>query len=256
MTSKQHIIAIGALVVSVFFTALAESHETRILGKNPGDNVNPSAVGVNIRATVGFSGEPAFEDSFNGLDLFLYTYDGTCPIDTADFYGNPIATANGDTVNLKVDLLYLERSVVPGGATGNVAPPRIIKSLTMTDQSPLRGAFGEPGTFNSDFKATHPGNPDQGGAYGFHIYGKVTTVESQHTCDADSPSPTTKTNPARDVNLDQYWICEAGFRVPPGGPATPRARGSFNCIRPIQVFPGKPEDGYKPNRPFNPWHNG
>jgi hypothetical protein len=87
------------------------AHETRILPAKPG----------NIRLVVGFHIEPAFEDSFNAIDVILSTYDGVCPGSTANI-GKPIdvgGTASAkdpDTVDLKVEALYLAKSVPPGGA--------------------------------------------------------------------------------------------------------------------------------------------
>src|ERR1700730_17883977 len=71
--------------------------------------------------------------------------------------------------NLKVQALYLKKAVPPTGPNGSIAPKGIVAKLTITDQSPLAEAFSSPGTYNSYFRPTHPGNATTGGAYGFHI---------------------------------------------------------------------------------------
>jgi hypothetical protein len=237
MKIRCHLLSVTALAAVSALTSPAFAHESRLLHASTG----------NIRMTVGFLAEPAFEDSFNGLDLFLYTYDGPCPIDKSDFFGNPIDTRAGDIVDLKVEALYLDKSAPPTGIKGSQPPAgaTILKSLLITDKSPVSRVFGDPGHYHSSYKPTHPGNPDMGGAYGFHIYGSVSAkTDTEYTCDADTNTPTTQTIKARSNNkIDSYWVCGSAG-VFPGD------TGRFNCVEAIQPFPGKAEDGYEASKPF------
>jgi hypothetical protein len=80
---------------------------------------------------------------------------------------NGTATASDpDSVNLKVQALYLKKAVPPTGPFGNIAPVGIITQLTLTNQFPLQEAFSKPGTYDSYYRPTHPGNATTGGAYG------------------------------------------------------------------------------------------
>jgi hypothetical protein len=111
----------AASVFALSSVAAAFAHERRILPAKPG----------NIQLVVGFHVEPAFEDSFNAVDVILKTFDGTCPgsdPETGPFLGKPIdvnGTADAkdpDTVNLKVEALYLAKSARPGDAPVGVPP--------------------------------------------------------------------------------------------------------------------------------------
>ena len=216
----------------------ALGHEARILPADHGS----------IRLVVGFHVEPAFEDSFNAVDVILSTFDGLCPgssnSESPPIIGEPIdvnGTANAsdpDTVNLKVEALYLYKAVPPGGAPiGNIAPAGIQKRLQITDSFSLKEAFSSPGTYNSYFRPTHPGDGTNG-AYGYHIYGTVHAGPNSVTC----PGGSTYQLVARTANIDSYFVCSAaGSLVPPD---------AFGCVTAIQPFPGRIEDGYEPNRPF------
>jgi hypothetical protein len=89
--------------------AIANAHEVRILPASHGQ----------IQLVAGFHVEPAFEDSFNAVDVILSTYDGVCPGSSA-ITGEPIdvnGTATNkdpDNVTLKVEALYLQKSVPAG----------------------------------------------------------------------------------------------------------------------------------------------
>jgi len=65
--AASSVLALGSI-------APAFAHEVRILPANNG----------NIRLVVGFHVEPAFEDSFNAVDVILSTFDGTCPAPNTD----------------------------------------------------------------------------------------------------------------------------------------------------------------------------
>jgi hypothetical protein len=235
MTIKKHLMTVTALAASSALLASASAHETRIL---------PASINQ-IRLTVGFHVEPAFEDSFNAVDVILYTFDGACA-DPKDFWGNVIDTGgtignpDPDTVNLTVDALYLKDQTKPGDAPkGDVASAGIIKTLTITNASPLKEAFGNAGTYNSWFRPTNPGNSSTGGAYGFHIKGTVHAGPSSWQCTGDpAPHPLA----ARTASIDAYYVCGKGTLNPQGH--------SFNCVEVIQPFPGKLEDGYEPNKAF------
>ncbi|SFK58089.1 hypothetical protein [Methylocapsa palsarum] len=228
------LIAAGALLGSTAILGSAFAHESRVL---PADKNS-------VRLTVGFHVEPAFEDSFNAIDVILYTYDKACPLDKTDFYGNVIDTggtkgnADPDTVNLKVDALYLNSQTPPTGPNGNIAPPGIIKSLTITNYSPLTEAYGDAGTYNSWLRPTHPGNTAKGGAYGFHVYGTVHAGPSSYKCEGDSAETPIA---ARTAKIDAYYVCGNGSFTPPH---------SFGCISAIQPFPGLNTDSYTPNTSY------
>jgi hypothetical protein len=107
--AASSVLALGSI-------APAFAHELRILPANHGK----------ISLTVGHDVEPAFEDSFNAVDVILKTFDGNCPAPNASVsIGQPIDTggtataSDPDTVNLQVDALYLLKSVPPTGPTGN-----------------------------------------------------------------------------------------------------------------------------------------
>jgi len=239
MKIKHKLLAVGAIAASSALLSSAIAHESRIL---PADKNS-------INLIVGFHVEPAFEDSFNAIDAILYTYDSVCPVDKNDYYGNVIDTggtqgnADPDTVDLKVDALYLKNQTPPTGAHGEVAPAGIIKTLTITNASPLKEAFGNPGTYNSWFRPTNPGNSTTGGAYGFHVYGTVHAGPSSYQCEGDAAP---RALAARTAKVDAYYVCGDGsFNKP----------HSFNCIQAIQPFPGKAEDGYQPNRAYGDRHD-
>ena len=168
MSYKASLACAGAFAAAVTLAGIspAFAHEVRFWPANNGQ----------IRLVVGFHVEPAFEDSFNAVDVILSTFDGTCPPPNDSVsIGQPIDTdgtataGDPDTVNLTVKALYLKKAVPPMGKHGDIAPKGIIAKLTITDQSPLAEAFSSPGTYNSYFRPTHPGNATTGGAYGFHI---------------------------------------------------------------------------------------
>ena len=99
-------------VLALGSVAPACAHELRILPANHGK----------ISLLVGHHVEPAFEDSFNAVDVILKTFDGACPApNTSVSIGQPIdadgtmAAKDPDTVNLQVDALYLLKSVPPPG---------------------------------------------------------------------------------------------------------------------------------------------
>ena len=240
MKMKQSLLAATAVVASSALVTSAYAHETRVLPPT-------FSVGTNIRLTVGFHVEPAFEDSFNAIDVILYTYDGACA-DPTDFWGQTIDTGgtksnlDPDTVNLTVDALYLKNQTPPTGPGGNIAPAGILKALTITNASPLKELYGGPGTYNSWFRPTNPGNTTTGGAYGFHVKGSVHAGPSSYQCSGDTAPHALA---ARTVNIDSYFVCGNGALTP---------GHSFNCVEAIQPFPGRAEDGYQPNNAFGPGH--
>jgi len=226
MKFKKRLLAFTALAASAAFTGTVVAHETRVL---------PASV-KEIRMTVGFNSEPAFEDERNGTDIFLYTFDGPCA-DPEDFWGAPISARNGDTVDLKVEALYLKDQTPPGGAPkGNIPPPGILKKVLTTEKSPLGERFGEDGRYQNYFRPTHPGYTDTGGAYGFHIYGNVKAKANSYQCEGD-PAP--HLLPARSANINTWWVCGNGKLDPNGH--------SFGCVQVLQPFPGTIVDGYGAN---------
>lgn len=236
MKLKNCLAAITALASSTALVGSALAHETRVLPPT-------FSTGTNIRLTVGFHVEPAFEDSYNAVDVILYTYDGACA-DPADFWGQFIdvngtaGSADPDTVNLTVDALYLKNQTPPTGSGGNVAPAGILKTLTITNASPLKEAFDDAGTYNSWFRPTNPGNSTTGGAYGFHVKGTVHAGPNSYQCQGD-PAPHSLA--ARTVSIDSYFVCGNGSLTP---------GHSFNCVKAIQPFPGNANDGYEPDKAF------
>jgi hypothetical protein len=239
MSCKPYLACAGAFAAAATLASIgpAFAHEVRILPADHGK----------IQLVVGFHVEPAFEDSFNAVDV-LSTFDGTCPAPNASVnIGQPIdvdgtmAAKDPDTVKLKVDALYLKKAVPPTGPNGSIAPAGIEAKLTITDQSPLAEGFRNPGTYNSWFRPTHPGNATTGGAYGFHIYGWVHAGPNSFSCPGDAvPRPLA----ARTATINTFFVCSAaGSLVPPD---------AFGCVEAIQPFPGEAEDGYEPNRAFHP----
>lgn len=231
---SRHLSALMAtMMLTTAISAPAFAHEERRY---------PLGTTQQVSMFIGFSTEPAFEDSFNGIDVILSSFDGFCPNGepTQDAIEAPISTRNTagsadpDTVNLQVDALYLKQVVKPGGTLGEIPPTGILaRSRISTTAFPLREAFGEPGVFNTHFRPTHPGNPTDGGAYGFYINGTVHAGPKTATC----PDGSSHDLAPRTVSIDGYFVCSAGV-----------LRGAFNCVVPLQSFPGRPKDGYEPSR--------
>jgi hypothetical protein len=231
----------GAFAAAAILAGIgpAFAHEVRILPAKPGGK---------IQLVVGFHVEPAFEDSFNAVDVILSTFDGTCPAPNASVnIGQPIdvdgtmAAKDPDTVNLKVDALYLKKAVPPTGPGPNDHVAGIEAKLTITDRSPLAEGFRNPGTYNSWFRPTHPGNAKTGGAYGFRVYGTVHAGPNSFSCPPDT-SP--RMLAARTAAINTFFVCSAaGSLVPPD---------AFGCVEAVQPFPGEAEDGYEPNSAFHP----
>jgi len=233
VSSSVALAASSALALGSIAPAFA--HEPRIL---PG-------TGGQIRLVVGHHVEPAFEDSYNAVDVILSTFDGTCtsttgttvniglPIDT----GGTSTAIDPDAVNLKVAALYLKKAVPPTGPNGSIAPVGIIAKMALTDAFPLGELFSSPGTYDSSYRPTHPGDGTTG-AYGFHIKGTVHAGSKVFTSCTGDPIPL----PARTAKIDTYFVCSvAGSLVPPD---------AFGCVTAIQPFPGQVGDEYVANSPF------
>jgi hypothetical protein len=228
--------AFAATSVLVLASVAGSAHERRVLPANHGS----------IVLTVGSHVEPAFEDSYNAVDVILATTDGTCPDHTTNL-GQPIdvnGTASAkdpDMVTLKVDTLYLLKSVPPGDPPiGDIPPKGILKRLRITDLSPLKEAFATPGLYDSYFRPTNPGDGTHG-AYSYRAYGTVHAGPNSITCPGSkTPHPLA----ARTATFSAYFVCGlAGTLVPPD---------NFGCITAIQPFPGDFADGYEPSPPFPP----
>ncbi len=225
----KHLQTASILLCALAALPDAFAHEARTITDGAG-----GPVGV----TIGFHVEPAFEDSFNAVDVILKSVDVngcagkniSAPIDT----GAPSAP---DLVNLQVDAIYLRESARPGGSAAsriNTPPAGILKTRTITNESPLKPVYGTPGTYNSWFRPTHPGTGEaSGGAYGFHVYGAINATAKTVACGAS-----TYTLAARQITLDTYFVC---------GAAGTLTTGAFGCVAAIQPFPGKAEDGYESN---------
>ena len=100
---------------------------------------------------------------------------------------------------------------------------------------PLAELFSGPGTYNSWFRPTHPGNATTGGAYG--------TVHAGPNTVSCPGGKTTRTLAARTATIDAYYVCSAA-----GSLAAPDA---FGCVTAIRPFPGDARDEYAPNRAFH-----
>jgi len=217
--------------------APAIAHERRVLPANHGS----------IQLVVGSHVEPGFEDSYNAVDVILSTYDGVCPGSSGTNLGQPIdvtgtaSAADPDKINLKVETLYLYKSVPPGNPPiGNIPPAGIEKRLRITDQSPLAESFSTPGLYDSWFRPTNPGDGTHG-AYSYHVYGTVHAGPNSITCPG---SATPYKLAARTAQIDAYFVCGVtGSLVPPD---------AFGCIKAIQPFPGDAADGYEPSPPYGP----
>lgn len=227
MNVRNLLIGTAACALVSAFAAETFAHESRLLPATHGK----------VRLTVGFAAEPAWEDSYNGVDVILNTYDHACHETPNGYYGAPIdpaATANSkepDKVDLKVDALYLEKPLPPTGTYGSIPPSGVLKTLVLTEKSPLKAKFNTPGTFNTFFRPTHPGT------YGFHVYGTIFAGPNVSTrCPGHTaPVPLAR----RTAHIDAYFICSAaGSFSPPS---------AFNCVETPQTFPGGPMGAYKPN---------
>ena len=236
MKRKSYAALAATMAVALTSVATAYAHERRVL---------PASTG-NITLTVGSHVEPAFEDSYNAVDVILATSDGTCP-DGKTNLGQPIdvngtvSNSDPDIIDLQVDTLYLKKSVRPGGAPyGNIAPAGILKRLTISNYSPLAEAFSTPGLYDSWFRPTNPGDGTNG-AYSYRVYGTVHAGPNSITCPGSStPHPLA----ARTATFSAYFVCGLnGTLVPPD---------NFGCITVIQPFPGDLADGYEPSPPFLP----
>lgn len=222
----------AALMMTTALSAPGFAHEERRY---------PLGATQQVSLFIGFSTEPAFEDSYNGVELFLSSFDGFCPNGeaTQDAKEAPISTRgtanlpDKDVVDMKIDGLYLKKVVKPGGGLGEIAPPGILARASLTKASPLSERFGEPGAFATHFRPTHPGNETDGGAYGFYIKGTIHAGPKEAACPDGSTYPLAP----RTVSVNSYFVCNAGV-----------LRGRFNCVAPLQSFPGRPDDGYEPSR--------
>lgn len=219
---------VAATALASAAAAQALAHESRIISASAGS----------IRLSVGFAAEPGFEDSFNGVDVILNTYDGPCTETPRGYFGAPVdpsGTATKpepDKVDLTVEALYLKEAVPPTGPDGTIPPSGILKRLVLTTKAPLKPKFNTPGTFNTHFRPTHPGT------YGFHIYG---TVFAGPNISKNCPGHAAEVPLAkRSVSLNLYFVCSAaGSFSPPS---------AFNCVETPQTFPGGPTAAYRPNR--------
>ena len=238
MKLKDYAVLAAASVFALTSAAATFAHEVRILPASHG----------NIQLVVGFHVEPAFEDSFNAVDVILSTTDGTCP-GTGDNIGQPIdvnGTAGAQKSRHRQSesrgALSSKVRSSSGAPIGNIAPAGIITKLRITDSSPLIEAFGRPGVYNSYFRPTNPGDGTNG-AYGFHVHGSVHAGPNSVICPGSSAPHLLQ---ARSAKIDSYFVCGvAGSLVPPD---------AFGCIKAIQPFPGDAADGYDPSVPFLPSH--
>ncbi|WGJ15714.1 hypothetical protein QEV83_05490 [Methylocapsa sp. D3K7] len=209
---------VGTFAMSWALQNPAHAHEDRLVTASTGK----------VQLSVGFHIEPALFGTTNANDTFLYTYDKPCTdvggTDPEDFVGAPIDVngSNGDTVNLKVEVLILskEKPYIPGHS-GN---PQILASKKITDISPLQENSDTTGLYNSWFVPSQPaGGPasgllpsgtNAGNAYGFHIYGTVHAGANSYQCAGTaSPLPIA----ARDATIDEYFVCGKGTRTPGDG---------------------------------------
>ena len=209
---------VGTIAMTGALLNPALAHETRLV---------PASVGK-VQMSVGFHIEPALLGTTNANDTFLFTYDKPCTdvggTDPNDFLGAPIDVngTNGDTVALKVEVLILskEKPYVPGHS-GN---PMILARKTITDISPMQENSDTVGLYNSWFSPSQaaggpasgllPTGINVGNAYGFHIYGTVHAGPNSYQC-AGTPSPLPIA--ARDVTIDEFFVCGKGTRTPGDG---------------------------------------
>jgi hypothetical protein len=227
------IVAVAAAIAASATPTFA--HEERLL---------PASVNQ-IEIYVGHHVEPAFEDSFNAVDVILYSYDGLCSDGVTKIRASvDVNGSNGaDSVNLNVDGLYLQKSVKPGGTYGSVAPTGILRQATLTNASPLFEVFNSPGVYDTAFRPTHPGYgvspPDKPGAYAYYVHGSISVAQKTFTC----PDQSVATLQPRNATINAYFVC--------GPNGTINATGdNFGCVTQIQPFPGTIDDGYRANRPL------
>jgi hypothetical protein len=235
MQLKSYAVLAATSMLALSTVATVYAHERRILPTDHGS----------IQLVVGSHVEPAFEDSYNAVDVIPATSDGTCPDGTTNLgqsidVNGTASNADPDTIKLKVETLYLRKSVPPGNPpVGNIPPAGILKRLWITDYSPLAEAFSTPGLYDSWFRPTNPGDGTYG-AYSYHVKGTVHAGPNSITCPGGSSTPHPLA--ARTAKIDAYFVCGVtGSLVPPD---------AFGCITRIQPFPGDAADGYEPSPPF------
>ncbi len=210
----------GLALASSLTVSDAMAHESRVIvGADPVNDVYEMVVGFHI--------EPAFEDSYNGLDLFLFYDDGSSD-------GEAVNTNNGDIVNVTtLEVMRLDMQIQP---TDPNFASHVLQTYTFDlndrNQTP-RLSFGTTNRYKNHFR------PTRNGVYAFHLVGSLQNVNPDP--DDDGAATNTPTGP---TSFDETFVCGPGGTLDIDDQGVPH---SFNCIQDITAFPGPPSNGYRNN---------
>lgn len=158
MNTNKIIVLAAGIAFSGSFAGTAWAHEGRVLDGR-------------YQVFVGFLDEPAFEDTRNGFDFFVSTFDPN-PANQRSVNMRDVPT---DKLDLKVTAEFLETDDFNA---------RVIASRPL--RSPLKQAFGTNNRYRIFFR------PTIAGAYGFHIVGSIETADKGH------------------LDVDQRFVCGHG----------------------------------------------
>jgi hypothetical protein len=201
------------------------AHESRtIVGADPTQDV--------YEIIFGFSVEPAFEDSFNGGQIFLFYDDGSSD-------GEAVNTRNGDIVNFtNVEVMYLDQQTRPDDPSFSSHVVRTY-AFDLNDPTQLpRIAFGSTNEYKNHFR------PARDGAYAIRVAGSIQDVNHDPDDEAGTNTPTGLTT------FDETFSCQGGTLDV--DPATGQVLSRFNCVVDITSFPGPSSNGYINNAPERP----
>lgn len=123
-------------VMAVLFAANVFAHESRLINNE-------------YYVTVGYSVEPAYTNTLNGLDLFIRTPDG-------------------EWVPFQEDNLYAELISPDGSAKMEL---------------PIRARYGQPGQYTADFVLSVPG------VYKIRVWGEINGVSFDETFELHDVAP-------------------------------------------------------------------
>lgn len=212
----------GTALASSLLVSTAMAHESRVI-------TGADATNDVYELIVGFHTEPAFEDSFNGFQIFLYHDDGSSD-------GDAVNTRNGDLVNFTaLEVMLLDQQVKPTDPSfASHVKKTLAFDLSQRAQTP-RLKFGTNNDYRNHFR------PTGDGVYAFRVVGSLQNVNT------DPDNDTASTNTATGLtSFDETFVCGPGgsLDVDP----TTGVVHSFNCVQDITPFPGPAARGYQDNR--------
>lgn len=180
-----HPLALAGILLVLFLSlgSSARAHEVRAVGPNG-----------EYTLVVGWFIEPAFEGVVNAVDIRVMRSSDR----------NPINTAQGDVVDLAVEVQY---------RAAESEDAEVLESTELPENPTL--TFGTDNRYASWFKPVRPG------AYAFRIRGKI------------SDASETGEGKAGEVAIDETFICGEGSR----------GSHAFVCLEEAMVFPPQPGTG-------------